>query len=332
MSDKAFAYLVYLLRLGIGVPSTSLQPVSAEEWRIVYSLAAKHAVLGIAWDGVEHLQSQSPQSLQSFPADLMGKWFADVQTIESANRRMAKQASQLQSFLQEGEFDAYILKGVSLADYYPKPEHRQSADIDLWVLPKHNSQAPLSVHRKALLQFLKSREVPVGSVVYHHIEAQFFRDTEVELHVTPTWLCNPAHNSRLQQLFAQARQLTPEMQALYALLHAFRHIYHDGLALRHLADYYLVREANRQRGLSNIQQTRQIGMSSFAASMDQVADYLLAEHPCEIHRLSPRARHILKELPARQISRRIKWDYPAETLFVLPWRAVHYLWRKCHGY
>ena len=328
MFDRAFEYLVYLLRLGLGIPSDVREPISPEVWRLVYRLAAKHAVLGVAWDGVACLQSQSPQVLQSLPADLMGKWFADVQTIESANRRMTEQASQLQSFMQEGNFEAYVLKGRTWADYYPNPEHRQSADIDLWVLPEHTPDTPLSMRRQALLLFLKSREVPVKSVVYHHIEAQFFPDTEVELHVTPTWLCDPAHNRRLQKLFAQAGHLTPERQELYVLLHAFRHIYHDGLALRHVVDYYRIREANRQRGLNARWQIRQVGLSSFAAVMDELTDYLFAVQQKDAAQLSCRARHLLTILPSRQLSSRVQWDYPSETLWVFPWRTWHYFWRK----
>lgn len=328
MSDRAFEYVVYLLRLGLGIPTNAHAPISPDEWRSVYRLAAKHAVLGVAWDGVECLQIQSPQALQSMPADMMGKWFADVQTIEAANARMARQATNLQARLKTGGFGACILKGATLAEYYPKPEHRQSADIDLWVQPMPGRSCSLQAQREAVLAFLKSREIPIGDVVYHHMEAQFFRDTEVELHITPTWLCNPIHNRRLQRLFAHTGQLTLEEQELYALLHAFRHIYHDGLAFRHIMDYYLVRNANRQHDVSAQNAVRQVGLTPFAAAMDEVADYLFAEQPNGIRQLSSRARHILAVLPGRQLSSRVQWDYPTETLCVFPWRTWHFFWRK----
>ncbi len=330
--DKEFLALIALLRLAVNpaAEQPQQQPVLiADEWREVYHLAVKHAVVALAWDGVERLQSQTPDALRAFPADLMGKWFADVQAIEAANSQMAMQASYLHFFMQEGDFDAYTLKGVTWAAYYPKPEHRQSADIDLWVLPNKNKLASLQERREALIAFLNSREVPIGEVVYHHLEAKFFRNTEVELHVTPTWLYNPLHNNRLQQQFLHARFLTHELQETYALLHAFRHIYHDGLALRHMLDYFVICRANREKDIAAPSKFyRQIGMNSFARAMDELSEYLFASPATSSIHLSRCARHLLDALPLRHISKRVQWDYPSETIWRFPWRTAHFFWRK----
>ena len=295
-------------------------------------MAAKHAVIAIAWDGVEQLQQRSPQALQSMPADLMGKWFADVRTVETANRQMSGLAAQVQKLLNDGGFDSCLLKGASLAQYYPKPEHRQSADIDLWVLPHGNEPLRLTAFRQQLLTFLYCQpQITVGEVVYHHIETMI-DGTEVEFHITPTWLCNPWHNRRLQQLFCGSRSLTPELQELYTLMHAFRHIWHDGIALRHLLDYCLVCHKNRQQGIpAPAVLYRQLGLDTFVQTMDELVACCL--HPQDNkERISLRAMHILQALPERQVSGVVCRDYPQEHLFNLPWRAIHYLWRKRNNY
>ena len=311
-----------------------LEPLAPAEWREVYRLAAKHAVIGIAWDGVEQLQARSPEALQSMPGDLMGKWFADAQTIQTANGRMAKQASDVQELLRAGGFDSEILKGAALAAYYPNPAHRQAADIDLWVRPRQIATGkPQSIaeYRKSLLVYLRQQpDVTIGEVVYHHIETMM-GGTEVECHVTPTWLCNPKNNRRLQRLFAQAGQLTPELQELYTLLHAFRHVYHDGIALRHVMDYYLVNRHNRHAAIQAPEALyRQLGLTCFARTMNELSGYLFGRQNADL--LSGNARHLLAALPQRQVARRVQWDYPAETLCVLPWRTIHYLWRKANNY
>ena len=298
----------------------------------MYRLAAKHAVVALAWDGVEQLQQRSPQALQSMPADLMGKWFADVRTVETANRQMSGLAAQVQKLLNDGGFDSCLLKGASLAQYYPKPEHRQSADIDLWVLPHGNEPLRLTAFRQQLLTFLYCQpQITVGEVVYHHIETMI-DGTEVEFHITPTWLCNPWHNRRLQQLFCGSRSLTPELQELYTLMHAFRHIWHDGIALRHLLDYCLVCHKNRQQGIpAPAVLYRQLGLNTFAQAMDELVACCL--HPQDdIEQISLRAMHILQALPERQVSGVVCRDYPQEHLFNLPWRTAHYLWRKRNNY
>lgn len=324
-TDKVFNMLVALLRMGLGISyAAANERVSPDDWRAVYRLAKKHAVIAVAWDGVECLQMQSPKTLQSLPADLMGKWFADSQAIVAANSRMATQAVAIQESLAAAGFASHILKGVTLATYYPVPAHRQSADIDLWVLPS-NAQH-LSELRNALIAFLREQpNISMGEIVYHHIETMV-NGTDVEFHVTPTWLCNPIHNKRLLLIFTQAGLLTPELQELYTLLHAFRHIYHDGLVLRHVLDYRLVSQANRAAGIpSPDDMYAQLGLQSFADAVSELADHLFGQNDAA---LSRRAHHLLDALPARQVSTAVQWDYPSETLCVLPWRAVHYLWRK----
>lgn len=333
--DTSWAYLLYLLRLALGTESepVNAQPLSPDEWREVYRLAAKHAVIAVAWSGVEHLQVSASDALTALPADLLGKWFADVQAIHAANIRMAKQAAQLQARLKDSGFCSQILKGASLATFYPEPARRQSADIDLWILPSQDAKnASLATQRKALLAYLRQQpDIAIGEIVYHHIETEI-NGTEVEFHVTPTWLCNPVHNRRLQQAFAHAGQLTPELQELYTLLHAFRHIYHDGIALRHLLDYYLVCRHNRSIGVQAPQILySRLALSSFARTLDEITEHYFG-NPLSAAPLSPHARHIVQAPPERQVSRTIRHDYLSESLFNLPWRTVHYLWRKKNHY
>ena len=330
LTDKSFRFLLYLLRLADGQPADEPVALSPDEWREVYRFAVKHAVIAVAWDGVEQLQSAAPEALQSMPADVTGKWFADVQAIDAANRRLAKQAAAIQSRLNAAEFDSQILKGAALAAFYPKPAHRQSADIDLWIKQPNSPQASLKAQRQELLSYLRQQpDITIGETVYHHIETTI-DGIEVEYHVTPTWLCNPRNNRRLQRLFADAGQWTPELQELYTLLHAFRHIYHDGIALRHVMDYYLVCRHNRLTGVQPPNDLYiQLGFHSFAEAMNEVAAVIFATAPAQ---LSKHAQHILAALPERQMSQAVRWDYPAETLFNLPWRTIHYLWRKMNHY
>ena len=335
MPDKTFEYVVWLLRLALNPAeaSTGTAILTAAEWQSVYRLLVKHAVVAVAWDGVERLQSKTPEQVRNMPPDLMGRWFAAVQTIEAANRRMAQQAAALQERLHNAGFVASVLKGTALAQYYPKHEHRQSADIDLWVLPQKVQR--LQIHRKALIAYLQQQpDITIGEIVYHHIETTF-GDTEVEMHVTPTWLYNPLHNNRLQQLFANEKQLTPDLLELYTLLHAFRHIWHDGLALRHLTDYYLVCRHNRQSAIPAPHNLyRQLGLTTFAHAVDELTALLFSDQPAlrNANHLSPRAQHILQDLPVRQVSTVVRRDYPHENLFSLPWRVTHYLWRRANHY
>lgn len=339
-TDKIFNSLLCLLRLAASDARIQLQvdedflSLTPDEWREIYRMAARHSVIAVAWDGVERMQVLSPDGLCSMPPDLMGKWFADVQSIEAANRRMAKLARQIQENLLADGFRSHILKGAALAAYYPVPAHRQSADIDLWVPPHMTCyKKSLNTQRKCLIGYLRQQpDVTVGEIVYHHIETTV-SGTEVEFHVTPTWLCNSVHNRRLQSLFTQTGHLTPELQELYALLHAFRHIYHDGLALRHLLDYWLVRNQNREDDfVPPLDWYKQLGMTAFARTADELTDYVFGSKEVKANSLSSRTRRLLSVLPMRRTAKCVQWDYPGEAFCVLPWRTVHYLWRKIHHF
>ena len=339
--SKSFNLLAYLLRLAIAdsggqYVSQLKNPglLSVEDWYEAYHLAVKHAVIALAWEGVVRIQAEDPLCLQNLPAELMGKWFADVQTIETENLHLEHRVAQLQVFLQKGGFASELLKGASFAAYYPNPAHRQSSDIDMWVLPKHGQK--LSEHRHALIAYLLERDIPIGEVVYHHIDAKVFDDTNTELHVSPTWLYSPIRNIRLQKLFAQVRQLSPDLQELYALLHAFRHIYHDGIALRHVLDYYLISSHNRQNGIASPEMLyKQLGLKSFAQTMNEVAGFCFGGHVADTtsgEPLSLPARHLIQVLPYRNVTCAVLCDYKQETLCSLPWRAVHFLWRRWHKF
>ena len=335
LTDRSFAYLCALLRLAVDASCKHIhgQILTQEEWRKVYHLSQKHAVTGVAWEGVECMQQHSPEQVQSLPPDLLGKWFADTQTIRSANRCMAEQAANVLRILRAGGFDAQIIKGSELAAFYPEPSLRLAADIDVWVLPNANIGNNPSDLRRALLAYLQQQpDIQIGEVVYHHIETTFY-GTEVELHITPTWLYNPLYNSRLQQTFARERHLSPELLELYTLLHAFRHLYHDGLALRHVLDYYLVAAANRKAGVP-VPDTmyEQLGLSSFARAIGEVTAYCLGGCADDESTMCAKARHILAALPQRRVSKTIHRDYPQETFFRFPWRTVHHMWRKVNRY
>lgn len=337
--NQSFALLLNLLQLAASDNLNSahelplLGALSAKQWWDTYHLAVKHAVAALAWDGIARLQSKAPNVLCNMPVDLMGKWFADVQVIEITNSRMKKQATELQNLLLEGHYNSQILKGTALAAYYPNPTHRQSADIDLWVRPNDSDQTvSLAVLRRELIAFLRRQPiVDVDEVVYHHI-GTMIGGTRVELHVTPTWLFNPFYNSRLQRLFMQTRQFSPELQELYTLLHAFRHVWYGGITLRHVLDYYFIHRYNNKVG-NQVSKAlyAQLGLTPFAQAMDEVANYSF-DTPISIDVLSPRARHLLQALPERRTSRAIRCDYPQELLFRLPWRCAHHLWRKANGY
>ena len=332
----ALALLNYLLCLALGKDSALTDMPTAQMWRHTFMLAKKHNVVAIAWDGLLILQQHTPQAFSTLSQQLLGQWFADTHAIESVNRGRVKQIERVQDDLLKQGFSSIVLKGSSLAKFYPEPLHRQSSDIDLWLL----STASYHAQRTAIIDYLRSANIGIEEVVYHHIVTNYFPSAEVELHVTPTWLCSPWRNRRLQEAFRQegsrllngGHTMSASMMELYMIVHAFRHIYHDGLSLRHMLDYYLVRENNRRNSVpAPSSLLRDIGLATFASAMDEVTNYLFGG--VSAYPQSLLSQHLLSAIRNGKYPLMYKLiDYPIETLCNPLWRVVHRWWRITNHY
>lgn len=118
--------ILNLLRLGIldGVEASAVDADLAD----VLSRAGRHGVLAIAVDGLEKL----PRASRPGTSKLMG-WFGQVLKQEQQYRRNWAVACQLADLWKSKGIEAVVLKGRSLAQYYPRPEHRYSCDLDVFI-------------------------------------------------------------------------------------------------------------------------------------------------------------------------------------------------------
>lgn len=231
-----------LLKLAVGSLHDESVQLDDEGWEAVYDISRKQALVAVMLDGVEKLPRE-----QRPPKDLLMKWIALVRRIESRNQRMNELACMVC-----GKFGKYgrgcvVLKGQGNATLYPQPLHRMSGDIDLWV---EGSREEVAGYAR--------RYCPGVEVVYHHVDFPVLKETEIELHFTPSWMNNWRINSRLQKFFKETmpRQMlhqvelpggvgsipvpTPDMNRIYLLLHIYRHLFDEGIGLRQLMDYYFL--------------------------------------------------------------------------------------------
>ena len=122
--------LFNLVRAGLGFGWDSLPELSPEEWRAVYESAARQSVQGVVFSAVESLPYDSPSRP---PKALLARWALDVQGIESFSRRNRAVMLKQKEVWDRRGVDAVLLKGWSVAQYYPQPERRVSGDVDWWM-------------------------------------------------------------------------------------------------------------------------------------------------------------------------------------------------------
>jgi len=88
-------------------------------------------------------------------------------------------------------------------------------------------------------------------VGYIHLDFNVWKTVDIEVHIRPSFLCSPLHNHRLQKYCTSQQPTvaredtkfpvpTAEFNAVYQLLHIYKHLFEEGIGLRQLVDYYFV--------------------------------------------------------------------------------------------
>ena len=131
MEQNIHEHLFTLIRLAFGAgegESANFNVETAEEWSLLYSLAAKLSVVGIAYAGICKL----PKDRRP-PLDLAFQWASEAEAIRGHNRMVNDEAKRLtELFAGQGRRTA-ILKGAANARLYPDKFMRQCGDIDIWI-------------------------------------------------------------------------------------------------------------------------------------------------------------------------------------------------------
>ena len=330
------------LQVSIGSRDALLRVPSSNEWEEFLTEAQRHAIVGVMFRGLERLPKE-----QRPPQNVLFRWIGMGQMIEASGRLHRERSKELYEMVSAIGFQGCVLKGVAIARYYPEPLRRQCGDIDFWIP---------SAKRKGVLTWLKSKYV-IEHHVWHNIGVKIFEDVPVEIHLHPAWVYHPIHNYRLQQWFtkmADRRMMTEngyyvmpvEFDAVFSLVHTFRHLIIEGVGMRHIVDYYFVLKGlPKEKHKETMKTISMIGLGKFTAAMMFVlkemcgmSEELLLCKPNEKEGL-----FFMKETMAagnfgkarNEGQQRNKWQqyhlmirhYPSEMLWMFPWKVWHRCWR-----
>lgn len=267
-----------LLQIAIGNKAKFSHVPTEMEWRELFVLAQRQAMVGIAFRGVEQLpDAQRP------PKPLLMQWYMTTERIKVMNADLDHKALAVANkFIEEG-FPGMILKGQGVAKLYRVEqiensklkienchpvgdarddenknqgigelsikEYRTPGDVDIWLLGE----------RKDILRYVRSM-IPDCKPVYHHVDFPVVDGVDIEVHFTPSWMNSPFTNRRLQRFFRSfvsqsSTHLTEPKAAchyeklpvpdnsfnrVFILVHIYRHLFAEGVGLRQLLDYYFV--------------------------------------------------------------------------------------------
>lgn len=368
-----------LLQVALGTRESLSYVPSAQEWDEMKVLCMKHAVPGVGFYAMRRLSENGAACVP--PREIIMELYALERKMVLANVQQTADAVRLTWLFEQEGFCSCLLKGRGLARLYPEGMQRMSGDIDIWVVPQGGEGDPLYKRRRAVVDLCR-RVIGCRDVFYHHTDMPL-KGKEIEVHFTPSWMFAPWHNRRLQRFFEEEwenRRLVRmqrtgsdakamgdgyyvpslEMNAVYVLLHIYRHVFAEGVGLRQVVDYFYVLH---QDGLDKErvkEVLRSLGMMRFAGAVMWVMQEVLAM-PADLMLCPPdgrRGRLLLREIMlAGNFG---KWDerisgmdrsslwcrlienmrrnmrlvrhYPSEALCAPLWKAWQKAWRCREGY
>lgn len=229
------------LRFCIGSAKEIPDSLKEVDWKELYAIAKKQALLGVLFYGIRRLPKElAPEQ------KLLMQWMVMAEMIRKQNIRLLQDSVKVCKNFENKGFANCILKGQGNALLYPDPYMRTPGDIDIY----------LSGGRRKIMKYV-AQVCPNQLMRYHHVDFPVMK-TAIEVHFTPSYMFFPVHNCRMQKWFKEVMDLqcsnvvtlpdgygeitvpTMNFNVIYILSHLYRHIFTEGIGLRQLLDYYFV--------------------------------------------------------------------------------------------
>lgn len=334
-------------------------PRERADWEELLKVCGEHSLMAVTFPVIDALHDTA-----EVPLGVYSRWALVAEKSAAKNKAHIDACRTLRErFLADG-FRSCILKGQGAAALYPRPELRQSGDIDIWV----------EGERDKVVEYLRGH-CKLKKIVYHHCDASIFKGISTEVHFTPSWMNSPRRNRRLQAYFKAVGDgqfgnyderlgfcvPTLRFDAVYMLIHIYRHFLDEGIGLRQLLDYYFVLKALPQGERASVcDDLQELGLMEFAAGVMHILreaflapdDILLAAPDGKLGgflleevlisgnfgRFDPRNAHAKGEGKLRHTRRKLGRSlrylryFPSEVLSMPVFMLWQYLWRRKNNY
>lgn len=284
-----------ILRIGLG--SVEEPDLSFQDLDKVMKIASAHGLMAIAFDGLEKALNCNPQRRNEIAEKLLMQCYGQCVWQKSLFKKNWHAATKLSELLAQEDIEAVVLKGHSIAQYYPNPKLRYSCDLDLYIGVKDWEHA---------CNILKVNSISLVTEVYKEVEFTF-EGVYVELHryITPV-----RGNKTLLQFerylrdilkespkayFGGTRLLCPPLMFIVMLYieHALGDLLHGKLTLKHIVDWIVLRK--QEIDCVEIKtKCKEFGFERFLKLIDSLAD--VVEGKVEEESLQPSDRKVLESM------------------------------------
>lgn len=252
------------------VDFTVFKEVEAQEWNWAFGVLSMHGVAPLVGDALERMPVEARP-----PKEVLLKFISAVMGGQRSYGKLKALSGKIEELMMEAGVKCLLLKGLSLAEYYPKPELRKFLDIDLY--------AP--GEEEAVGAAFAAKGVEVDTDFYRHSHVTI-SGVLVENHYC---LLDVRGRKRLTELDANLKAMAlshlsgcdgPGIyypDALFSLIfnlhHAMSHFIYEGISFKFLVDWvlFLRREKDLLSNELTTSALRKHGLLKFAAVMSEVS-------------------------------------------------------------
>lgn len=248
---------------------TLFKDYTPKDWAQLYNLSKRQGVVAIIFDRLKEI----PKEIAP-PKDIIMKWFSHALSIEKQMRAKEATAIEFAEKFAQKDIHIAVLKGVAYASYFPNPYHRESGDLDCYMM----GQKELGD------KYITEIGGKMEEAGYKHSHL-FYKGLTIENHRYITSFDNTKLGIKTERLLQDliASNLSPisntkllnpcaDFNAMFLIKHAQRHFIKEGICIRHLLDwaFFLKAEAtnvNWQRVIPMMEECRVL---NFAMAMTSI--------------------------------------------------------------
>lgn len=306
-TQEAFLTLV---RMGLGLNTAKQDVFTAHvDWGEIQALALEQGLSAIVLDGIEKLPEEKRP-----PRIALLEWIGEVMQTEDEYAAQQKAAIKMSELFQQNEIRTYVLKGRVIAECYPKPKHRSSADLDCFLIQDSESMVGQDRHWEAwekgnlLIEkagYEVSRDFYKNSTFYlpeltveNHRFMVPFRGNETLKNLERVLQSYMRDDHGKDKLEGTELYRPPVMvSALFLIEHAYSHFLHEGLTWRHVLDWMMFSKKHKDDIEWYVLDTLidEYGFRKFYDSYYRLGKYLLGEIK-EFNGLSVQDKRMLADI------------------------------------
>lgn len=229
--------LLRLVRIGSGLDSAISDTIlpDSPNWQTLYPLALHQGVFAILLDAIGRL----PDEVRP-PKPKLLQWIGQATMMERMYARHKERIALLADLYKQHNIRMLLLKGYGCSLCYPKPEHRPTGDIDVFLFGKKD-EADVLVEKELGVKVYRE---------YHKHSTFNYGGVEVENHAKFIDDVSHKSNIRFEQILMSVLEKeeclkspidnvllpSPTFNALFLLRHTGEHFASNEITLRHVLD------------------------------------------------------------------------------------------------